>query len=370
MVPAPRDTMAECIRQLLELDDSSRQETLNSLSQYAELKGSNGPSCAGSTTGASGSSDAGTSCASWVPAGLGVSLPEAGAHQRSFEGSSDVLSSSWSMAAQMGSREAERAQQGYWSVQLSTPLAQAVHGDTHAPTLQALPPGPLMWDARAAACNRGFRPSPNYSAANRTVPNKKAKEEQQQMDSPSAGVAHRNGHVKGGRQIQTRSMQPAGDTSHSSLTLDRTLPAETASSFNNDKDIEKQSLGSYLNYLKQIDAGRILLARKINRLGFNSAAVLTEHYSAYGHVEHVFVPRSRSVARPQSNRPFVRSRPSGIGFVVMSDSQAVDAILEHGEVVNGEKGVAKAQSVAGETVHLQRFMRGDCEDTEETLEVT
>ncbi len=41
-------------------------------------------------------------------------------------------------------------------------------------------------------------------------------------------------------------------------------------------------------------AGRILLVRKINRLGFDSASVLTAHYSAYGTVEHVFVPRSRS----------------------------------------------------------------------------
>jgi len=112
------------------------------------------------------------------------------------------------------------------------------------------------------------------------------------------------------------------------------------------------SLRSYLNYLKQIDAGRILLVRKINRLGFDSSAVLTAHYSAYGQLEHVFVPRSRSVARSQSSRPFVRKRPSGIGFVVMGDSEAVDAILQDGEV----------QCVAGVSVHLQRFRRQSFSD--------
>jgi len=112
-----------------------------------------------------------------------------------------------------------------------------------------------------------------------------------------------------------------------------------------------------LNYLKQIDAGRILLARKINRLGFNSASVLQDHYSRYGCVEHVFVPRSRSVARSQSNRPFVRSRPSGIGFVVMSDSDAVDKILQEGV----------AQCVKGEMVQLQRFRRQSFEENDEEV---
>jgi len=126
------------------------------------------------------------------------------------------------------------------------------------------------------------------------------------------------------------------------------LPPETI-------DGEDSSLRSYLNYLKQIDAGRILLARKINRLGFDAAAVLTAHYTAYGSVKHVFVPRSRSVARSQSNRPFVRKRPSGIGFVVMAESQAVDAILQDGEV----------QSVAGVTVYLQRFRRQSFPEADE-----
>jgi len=370
--------MAGYIRQLLELDDCSRRETLNSISQYSETKCSNGSSCADSVPRASGSSDAGTSSASGVPTGLGVSLPEAmaanverletgrfsHAEQCSLEATLAVLGvaeTPWATTVQTGSRDAEITRQPYWSTQLTTPMAHAMYSEMQKPKLQALPPGPLplMWDAREPS-TAGVRPSPSYPAR-AAVANRKAQEQQRSMESPSAGVAHRSGgascYQKGGRPIQTHSLQLAGDTSPSDH------HGESASNFiedkdikHSDKDIERQSLGSYLNYLKQIDAGRILLARKINRLGFNSATVLADHYSTYGHVEHVFVPRSRSVARSQSNRPFVRSRPSGIGFVVMSESQAVDAILQEGE----------AHCVAGETVQLQRFRRQNfCEETEE-----
>lgn len=152
---------------------------------------------------------------------------------------------------------------------------------------------------------------------------------QQHVADPSSQI-----EVPG--EAQTEEEQQSGE-----------LPAEATEG--------EDSLRSYLNYLKQIDAGRILLARKINRLGFDAAAVLTAHYTAYGSVKHVFVPRSRSVARSQSNRPFVRKRPSGIGFVVMAESQAVDAILQDGEV----------QSVAGVTLYLQRFRRQSFSEADE-----
>jgi len=371
--------MAEYIRQLLELDDCSRRETLNSLSQYSETKCSNGSSCADEPR-ASGSSDAGTSSASGVPTGLGVSLPEAmssnvegldsGRLARSLaeqcaleamavavRGGPDIPLDSWATTVQIGSRDADLARRAYWSAQLATPMGLATDSDMQEPMLQALPPGPLplMWDTREPS-PAGFPVMRGYSAHAAAPKHRKSQELQRSMDSPSSGAAHQNGgascYAKGGRAIQTHSSQLASDT------LPSDLHGESASKLQNDKDIERQSLGSYLNYLKQIDAGRILLARKINRLGFDSAAVLADHYSTYGNVEHVFVPRSRSVARSQSNRPFVRSRPSGIGFVVMSASQAVDAILQEGE----------AQCVAGETVQLQRFRRQSfCEETEEEV---
>jgi hypothetical protein len=176
--------------------------------------------------------------------------------------------------------------------------------------------------------------------------NCKASGQQQVQQFPSAGVAHRD------RSGASHDVKISRSTD-----LDSSL--SSSNPIFSDADGEESSLRSYLNHLKTIEAGRILLARKINRLGFDSAAVLTAHYSTYGCVEHVFVPRSRSVARSQSNRPFVRKRPSGIGFVVMTESQAVDAILRDGEV----------QSVAGVTVYLQRFRRSDGlpADVEEAL---
>lgn len=110
-------------------------------------------------------------------------------------------------------------------------------------------------------------------------------------------------------------------------------------------ETKETSLRSYLNHLKHLDSGCILLARKINRLGFESAEILKAHYSSYGQVAQVFVPHSRSVAKSQSHRPFVRRRPSGIGFIVMNSSVAVDSILLDGD----------EQAVAGVVVQLQRF---------------
>jgi hypothetical protein len=171
------------------------------------------------------------------------------------------------------------------------------------------------------------------SLANAALADCKATEQQLLHQLPSAGAPLRSGGVP----FDAKNGSLPGTEASQSKAL------QECDGVDGDED----SLRSYLNFLKQIDAGRILFARKINHLGFDSAELLAAHFSAYGCVEHVFVPRSRSVARSQSNRPFVRKRPSGIGFVVMSGSQDVDAILRDGE----------AQSVAGVTVHLQRFRR-------------
>jgi len=226
-----------------------------------------------------------------------------------------------------------------WSGDLPLPMAHQMQvlGETEGPLVQALRPGVLTWDAfpPAALAQSPLGTVKPFDAAARGSPGNHACSEQQRLQQlpGGAGVAQQSGGA----------------------TCDATLDQCHNPSFAG-TDGEESSLRSYLNYLKQIDAGRILLARKINRLGFDSAAVLAAHYAVYGQVEHVFVPRSRSVARSQSNRPFVRKRPSGIGFVVMAESQGVNAILQDGE----------AQTVAGVTVYLQRFRRQlFSEDSEE-----
>lgn len=232
---APRDTMTEYIRQLLELDEGRRRETLQSLSQYAETKCGNG-------------------------------MPIPG----------------------------------------PSPQPRAPLGARTAPAAATLP---------ITAPQGGAEPS------------HKSPERQRLQQVPSAGAVQGSG----GPPCDTKAASTEG---------------------------EELSLRSYLKYLQQLSSGRILLARRINRLGFDSADVLAAHFARYGRVAHVFVPRSRSVARSQSHRPFVRRRPSGIGFVVMDEDGAVDAIFQDGET----------HCVAGVAVQLQRFQRQSaalCEEEED-----
>lgn len=105
---------------------------------------------------------------------------------------------------------------------------------------------------------------------------------------------------------------------------------------------------SHLRDLQTVDSSRILLLRKINRLGFDSPRMLEDHYKNYGHVERVLVAHSH--VKSPYRRYVKRLRPSGLGFVVMSTIAEVDAILADGA----------EQMVAGALIKVQRFeRRGD-----------
>jgi hypothetical protein len=88
------------------------------------------------------------------------------------------------------------------------------------------------------------------------------------------------------------------------------------------------SLRQHLWNLKSMDAQRILVVRKIHRLGMDSAQLLHSHFSRYGEVSHVLVPPlkmkpSKRLRNPRAGRLY----PSPIGFMVMRDSQDVEAII-------------------------------------------
>merc|ERR1740123_689905 len=94
-------------------------------------------------------------------------------------------------------------------------------------------------------------------------------------------------------------------------------------------DMRHDTLRMQLRSLIHIDSDRVLIVRKINRLGFASQAVLLQHFSWYGVVERVLVAHSRvksGCAPPGS----LRMRPSGLGFVVMSNVEEAQAILAQG----------------------------------------
>lgn len=105
-----------------------------------------------------------------------------------------------------------------------------------------------------------------------------------------------------------------------------------------------ETLRSHLRSLIDVDSNRVLIARKINRLGFGSPAALEEHFSWYGKVEKVLVAHSL-VKSDSGSMP--RLRPSGLGFIVMAKNEEAQAILD----------VGTEQMVRGCVVRVQPFER-------------
>jgi len=125
-----------------------------------------------------------------------------------------------------------------------------------------------------------------------------------------------------------------------------------------------ETLRMHLRSLLNVDSGRVLIVRKINRLGFASSAVLQEHFSWYGVVERVLVAHSRVKSASATGRcasvVSSRLRPSGLGFVVMSKVEEAQAILAHGS----------EQPAKGIIIQVQQFERrmtcdeADCDEDE------
>jgi hypothetical protein len=113
------------------------------------------------------------------------------------------------------------------------------------------------------------------------------------------------------------------------------------------------TLRTHLRELQKVDLGRIVLIRKISKLGFDSARMLEAHYSRYGKVEKVLVAHSH--VKPQHCGQGMRLRPSGLGFVVMSSTREVEGILAGGE----------HQVVHGVRVCVRRFERRGVQEVED-----
>lgn len=112
------------------------------------------------------------------------------------------------------------------------------------------------------------------------------------------------------------------------------------------------TLRDYLSELRHTDPERIFTARHISKLGFRSRDILQNHYSHYGEVSRVLVAHSKVRPFRDSGGQF-RTRPGGLGLVVMSDPAAVRTILALGE----------EQCVLGQQIRVQRFQRPTTEDS-------
>lgn len=95
----------------------------------------------------------------------------------------------------------------------------------------------------------------------------------------------------------------------------------------NQSECPQKTLPNNLRELGNIEAERILVARKINRLGFDSAKSLEVHFAKYGNVERVLVAHSNGKNSRDGKH---RLRKSGFGFVVMSSAAAAQASLAAG----------------------------------------
>lgn len=104
-------------------------------------------------------------------------------------------------------------------------------------------------------------------------------------------------------------------------------------------------LACQLEELESEDAACVLSVRKIQKLGFESAQLLAEHYSKYGAVKRVLVSNSHEKTPPTPELR-TRMRPSGLGFVVMRSREDAAAALAEGDI----------QNIAGIAIEVREFM--------------
>eukprot|EP00930_Biecheleria_cincta_P000489 TRINITY_DN10106_c0_g1_i1.p1 TRINITY_DN10106_c0_g1~~TRINITY_DN10106_c0_g1_i1.p1 ORF type:complete len:879 (+),score=201.08 TRINITY_DN10106_c0_g1_i1:199-2835(+) len=111
-------------------------------------------------------------------------------------------------------------------------------------------------------------------------------------------------------------------------------------------DFATDTLRNHLSSLKDEDPRRIFIARRINKLGFESAEIVQHHFAQYGKVRCVLVAHSK--VRPWlSQTSSCRVRPGSLGIIVMEDVESVRRILALGEL----------QIIAGHTTIVQRFSK-------------
>lgn len=85
------------------------------------------------------------------------------------------------------------------------------------------------------------------------------------------------------------------------------------------------TLRAHLERMNREDQRCILVARRINRLGFQSPTLLEEYFQRFGGAKHVLVAHSR--VKPSTKRPAYRIRPAGLGFVVMGSPEAAEEVV-------------------------------------------
>jgi hypothetical protein len=116
-------------------------------------------------------------------------------------------------------------------------------------------------------------------------------------------------------------------------TLDQPLPQESQPRFRKHARNRKRMcilrIATHLNELEGEDPNKVLILRRINRLGFDSETILKGHYERYGPICKVLLSNSHA-KKPDTGFP-VRLRPSGIGYLVFEHAESAAKALEAGE---------------------------------------
>lgn len=89
------------------------------------------------------------------------------------------------------------------------------------------------------------------------------------------------------------------------------------------------TLSAHLMEVSTEDPACVFVVRQIHKLGFQSRDVLWQHYSQYGKVQRVLVADKRVKAFPGANGQR-KTRPGGLGLIVMQSADVVREILAMG----------------------------------------
>jgi len=118
------------------------------------------------------------------------------------------------------------------------------------------------------------------------------------------------------------------------------------------QDYDSHSQDSHPQDVRAADGHRTFVALKINRLGFDAENLLKEHFSQFGQVDYVCVPLKVKRVHATANYPsHSHLRPSGLGFVVMTREEDVQAVLASGP----------EQLVCDKVINVRAFKQGEHE---------
>lgn len=112
---------------------------------------------------------------------------------------------------------------------------------------------------------------------------------------------------------------------------------------------EQGSMSTFLRDLSMTDNARVLMVRKIAKLGFDAPSILQAYFSTFGDVERVMAGATKQSVKTSQR---TRLRPATVGFVVFDQPEQVEAALNHGSV----------HVVGGEPITVGRFQSHSVDD--------